>query len=212
MSDGYLPWSRPDSVMSRPCLRDARHELSYADVARRAEAVAEQLSEHGVGEGDVIAVMLPNRVELLLTLLAAWRLGAAVTPVNPAFTANEAEYQLRDADAVLVVTAGPDTPTAGLPSIPVDALRAEPGGGHHGASVAVVRGSERPSDLVQYALAGEADTPVLAVGGVATTDGGAGLPQSLGAVLARENGTRSARAARGSPICTRSASPRPVPR
>ncbi|MPY39189.1 long-chain fatty acid--CoA ligase [Streptomyces phyllanthi] len=126
--------------MSRPCLRDARHELSYADVACRAEAVAEQLAEHGVGEGDVVAVMLPNRVELLLVLLAAWRLGAAVTPVNPVFTANEAEYQLRDADAVLVVTAGPGAPTAGLPSIPVDALRAEPDGGLPDREV-------RPDDL-----------------------------------------------------------------
>ncbi|WP_369221269.1 class I adenylate-forming enzyme family protein [Streptomyces sp. R39] len=125
---GYLPWGRPDSVMSRSCLRDARHELSYADVARRAEAVAEQLAGHGVGAGDVVAVMLPNRVELLLVLLAAWRLGAAVTPVNPVLTTTEATYQLRDADAVLVVTAGPDAPTAGLPSIPVDVLRAEPCG------------------------------------------------------------------------------------
>ncbi|MCX5328924.1 glycerate kinase [Streptomyces sp. NBC_00140] len=42
---------------------------------------------------------------------------------------------------------------------------------------------------IQYALAGDADTIVLALGGVATTDGGAGLLQSLGAVLARADGT-----------------------
>ncbi|MBK6017870.1 glycerate kinase [Streptomyces sp. MBT53] len=42
---------------------------------------------------------------------------------------------------------------------------------------------------VRYALAGGADTIVLALGGVATTDGGAGLLQSLGATLAREDGT-----------------------
>jgi glycerate kinase len=42
---------------------------------------------------------------------------------------------------------------------------------------------------VRYVLAGGADTIVLALGGVATTDGGAGLLQSLGAVLACEDGT-----------------------
>ena len=42
---------------------------------------------------------------------------------------------------------------------------------------------------LRYARAGEADTIVLAVGGVATTDGGAGLLQSLGATLAEEDGT-----------------------
>ncbi|MFF1292630.1 MULTISPECIES: glycerate kinase [unclassified Streptomyces] len=44
-------------------------------------------------------------------------------------------------------------------------------------------------EAIQYALAGEADTIVLALGGVATTDGGAGLLQSLGAVLACADGT-----------------------
>ncbi|MEU9330322.1 glycerate kinase [Streptomyces canus] len=42
---------------------------------------------------------------------------------------------------------------------------------------------------LQYALAGGADTIVLALGGVATTDGGSGLLQSLGATLAREDAT-----------------------
>ncbi|MCX5257052.1 glycerate kinase [Streptomyces canus] len=42
---------------------------------------------------------------------------------------------------------------------------------------------------LRYVLAGGADTIVLALGGVATTDGGAGLLQSLGATLAEEDGT-----------------------
>ncbi|MET7476604.1 glycerate kinase, partial [Streptomyces sp. NPDC005648] len=41
---------------------------------------------------------------------------------------------------------------------------------------------------IRHALAGGVDTIVLALGGVATTDGGAGLLQSLGAVLADEDG------------------------
>src|SRR6185295_2355169 len=49
------------------------------------------------------AIMLPNRVELITSVFAAWRLGAAVTPVNPALTAQEARYQIDDAGATLVV-------------------------------------------------------------------------------------------------------------
>jgi glycerate kinase len=59
-------------------------------------------------------------------------------------------------------------------------------GGHKAPLTATSSGL---GQAVQYALAGEADTIVLALGGVATTDGGAGLLQSLGAVLAREDGT-----------------------
>ncbi|MGW5650646.1 glycerate kinase [Streptomyces humi] len=58
--------------------------------------------------------------------------------------------------------------------------------GHKAPLTATSRGI---GQALQYALAGEADTIVLALGGVATTDGGAGLLQSLGAVLAREDGT-----------------------
>ncbi|MFI1729316.1 glycerate kinase [Streptomyces acidicola] len=62
-------------------------------------------------------------------------------------------------------------------------------GGHKAPLTATSRGI---GQAVQYALAGgpdTVDTIVLALGGVATTDGGAGLLQSLGAVLAREDGT-----------------------
>src|SRR5260370_39536590 len=46
--------------------------------------------------------MLPNRVELVTSMFAAWRLGAAVTRANPALTAQEARYQIDDAGATLV--------------------------------------------------------------------------------------------------------------
>lgn len=72
--------------------------------------------------------MLPNRVELLIGLLAVWRVGAAATPLNPAFTEDEAEYQLRDSGAGLVLNAGPGAPSAGLPAIHVDEMRTEAGG------------------------------------------------------------------------------------
>jgi long-chain acyl-CoA synthetase len=121
----YLPWVRPASFADRPAVRDENNDLTYAEFAEWADAVAEQFAEYGVGPGSVVAVMLPNRVELLISIVAAWRLGAAATPINPVFTANEADYQITDADSVLVVNAGPDAPNGGRQSIAVDALRRE---------------------------------------------------------------------------------------
>ena len=119
----YLPWRRPVAYDDLPAVRDARQDLTYADLGTRADAVAEQLAGYGVGPGSVVAVMLPNRVELLIVLFAAWRLGAAATPINPMFTAHEADYQINDADAAVVVNAGPEAPNGGRPSITVDDLR-----------------------------------------------------------------------------------------
>jgi long-chain acyl-CoA synthetase len=119
----YLPWRRPAAYDDLPAVRDARQDLTYADLGAWADAVAEQLAGYGVGPGSVVAVMLPNRVELLVVMVAAWRLGAAATPLNPMFTSHEADYQINDAGAAVVVNAGPDAPNGGCPSIGVDHLR-----------------------------------------------------------------------------------------
>jgi len=126
MGIAYLPWTRAD-VVHRPCLRDEAVQLTYAQVAQRVDAVAEQFAARGVGRGDVVAIMLPNRVELLIALMAAWRLGAAATPINPVFTPNEASYQIADSQASLLVTTDA-TADYGILSIPVGDLATEPTG------------------------------------------------------------------------------------
>ncbi|MFJ2755600.1 class I adenylate-forming enzyme family protein [Nocardioides sp. NPDC087217] len=126
----YLPWSQPDQWADRPCMRDDRVELTYAEFATRVDGAAEQFADHGVGPGSVVAIMLPNRVELLVSLVAAWRLGAAATPINPVFTATEADYQIEDADAALVIKADADAPDGGgRRSLLVEELRTAPVGG-----------------------------------------------------------------------------------
>ncbi|UZG55544.1 class I adenylate-forming enzyme family protein [Rhodococcus opacus] len=123
---GYFAWDLATQRADAPCLRDDRLELTYRQFAERVDAFAAQLSENGVGRGDVVAIMLPNRAELLIALMASWRIGAAATPVNPTFTASEAEYQIDDATAVLVVNEGPDAPTGGRPAIAVGDMATTP--------------------------------------------------------------------------------------
>jgi acyl-CoA synthetase (AMP-forming)/AMP-acid ligase II len=123
MEPGYLPWTKTADVADRPCFRDDYTALTYAEFSDRVDAFAAQLSQAGLRRGDVLAVMLPNRVELVLAIFAAWRLGAAATPINPAFTATEADFQINDSGARLIVNAGPDSPTGGLRAIGVDDIK-----------------------------------------------------------------------------------------
>jgi acyl-CoA synthetase (AMP-forming)/AMP-acid ligase II len=124
----YLPWKQPAERADHPCVRDERLELSYSEFATRVDGAAEQFAELGLGPGAVVAVILPNRVELLICLAAAWRLGATATPINPVFTATEAGYQIDDADALLIVKAAADAPDGGRRSLVVDDLRPVPRG------------------------------------------------------------------------------------
>lgn len=118
-----LPDDRAATVPNAPSLRDDAAELTNADLLARVRAASAALSARGVGPGSVIAVLLPNRVELVIALFAAWRLGAAVTPVNPILGATEASYQVRDAGAALVITDRDDL-ELGAPLLPLDELAA----------------------------------------------------------------------------------------
>ena len=94
MSIANLPWNQPEAA-ERTCVRDEAGELTYAEVSRGVDAVAEQFAEYGVGRGDVVAHHAAQPPRAARRHRAAWRLGAAATPVNPVFTATEARYQLR---------------------------------------------------------------------------------------------------------------------
>jgi len=101
-----LPDERAASHPGGSCLADGRRELDNATFAAEVRRMSCALVEMGVGRGDVVAVVLPNSVELVTIMFAAWRLGAALTPVNPALTKPEAQYQLSDSGARLVVADG----------------------------------------------------------------------------------------------------------
>lgn len=127
MTFPYLPWSA-ERDPSAAALDDDQSSHTYGELDAWSAAVAGQLADRGFGAGKVLAVMLPNRAELVVAMLAGWRLGGVVTPINPSFTATEAEFQINDCDAHLVINASPDSPDGGRPTIHVADL-AVPGEG-----------------------------------------------------------------------------------
>jgi fatty-acyl-CoA synthase len=56
--------------------------LTYRELDARVTACAEALSSLGVGEGDRVALLARNRVEIFELLFACVRIGAAFTPLN----------------------------------------------------------------------------------------------------------------------------------
>ena len=101
MHPADIPFERRPA--GAPALSDARRSLDNIAFAAAVEAFAERFAAAGLSPGAVLAAMLPNRVELVIAMFAAWRLGAAFTPVNPALTASEADHQIQDSGAALVL-------------------------------------------------------------------------------------------------------------
>ena len=119
-----LPDQRAAADPLGPSLDDDRLALTNADFAGRVRAAATTFAAHGVGPGDVVATVLANRVELVVAMFAAWRLGAALVPINPALTVEEAQFQVDDSHARVVVTEAAETAIQGVPVIAADALPA----------------------------------------------------------------------------------------
>ncbi len=87
----------------RECVVFGERRLSYADVDDQATALAGAFRDLGVAAGDRIAVDLPNWPEWIVGLLAAAKLDAVFVPLNPGVSDHELKYQLRHAEAKLVM-------------------------------------------------------------------------------------------------------------
>lgn len=93
--------SRPDEVF----LRYGNRSWTWADAAAQAHALACSFQDLGLEKGDRVAVTLPNWPEFVLTVLAAAEIGAIVVPLNPAYSARDLQFVLRNTEAAIVVTA-----------------------------------------------------------------------------------------------------------
>lgn len=127
--------------------------LTFAGYEQDGQRLARALATLGVGRGDRVMVLVKNRLEFMLIMLATLRLGAVFVPVNTELKGSFLEHQLRnsapkvvfaDADllasfhevaaaelalAALVVVAGPvavPMPALfdGVPTLSYDALAA----------------------------------------------------------------------------------------
>ena len=57
--------------------------VTREELVARADSLAASLRQAGLQPGDVVAVMLPNSVELVGALFGVWRAGCVYTPLNP---------------------------------------------------------------------------------------------------------------------------------
>src|ERR1700749_1084948 len=115
--------------------RDSR--LTHLELSDRVNALAAALMEAGIGEGDIVALLMGNRPEFLESALAVNRVGAAFLPLNVRLAEPEIEYIIGHADAGGIVT----EPDEGRPGTAHDSFP----GAHRRAAVPAV--DVRETDL-----------------------------------------------------------------
>lgn len=109
---------------------DGERRLSFAGWSQRSAVVAGGLAALGVRVGDVVCLLLPSSAEFAICYLAAMRVGAIVTAVNPRLGGDEITHIVTKVEPRLVVT---DEPTRIPPGVdtrtPAELADAEPRSG-----------------------------------------------------------------------------------
>ncbi len=92
--------AHPGSIAVR--FRD--DELTYEELDREANRIANWLRSKRVGRGDLVAILLPRSPKAYASILGVLKAGAAYVPVDPEYPPGRIRYILSDSKADALVT------------------------------------------------------------------------------------------------------------
>ena len=81
-SIGLLLQQHAQKQPNAPAIRFEDQVICYQSLNQQANQIARHLDAQGITSGDVVAVMLENRPELIITVLALMKLGAVAAMIN----------------------------------------------------------------------------------------------------------------------------------
>ena len=77
--------------------------FSFWDIQMRANRLSNALRGLGVGVGDRVAIVLPQRPETAISYMAIFQMGAIAVPLSHLFGPDALEYRLRDAGVAIAI-------------------------------------------------------------------------------------------------------------
>ncbi len=93
-----------ERAADRPAIHYFDATLTFADVDRLSGGLAAALVDRGLRRGDRVGVYLQNVPQFVIAVLAGWKAGAIVVPINPMYRARELRALLEDSAAAALVT------------------------------------------------------------------------------------------------------------
>ncbi|PQZ94999.1 long-chain fatty acid--CoA ligase [Arthrobacter sp. MYb227] len=91
----------------RPAITFGGVTTSYGELWEQTRAYAGALRDAGIGEGDRVAVLIPNVTDFARVYYAILSLGAIAVPIHALLKRHEIEYMLSDAEVKLMICAAP---------------------------------------------------------------------------------------------------------
>lgn len=88
----------------KAALRFGGHVLTYLKLNNSVNQFAKLLADYGIKRGCVVGVAVDRSPEMVITLLAIVRSGAAYVPLDPEYPQARIEFMLEDTDAGFLIT------------------------------------------------------------------------------------------------------------
>ena len=98
----------PDSIAL--CCGDVQY--SFRALHERADVFAALLRSHGAGPGRFVAICLDRTADLIVSMLAVLKTGAAYLPLDPKYPQERLAYMLTDSGALLLIAQRDDVSAA----------------------------------------------------------------------------------------------------
>jgi crotonobetaine/carnitine-CoA ligase len=95
---------RAAATPDRVCCAIDDAVVTYAGIDQRSDALAAGLAQLGVGRGERVAILAPNRIELLELFYGVAKTGAAQVPLNAYIKGEFLAHQLRQSQSSMLVT------------------------------------------------------------------------------------------------------------
>jgi len=96
--------------------------LSYAEIDKRSEVLADRLYRHGARAETLVGISLPRCPEMVVAMLAVLKTGAAYLPLDPEYPATRRQFMLDDARVRIVVVPSALPSVSGAPDGELDLL------------------------------------------------------------------------------------------
>ncbi|MGZ6995639.1 MAG: AMP-binding protein [Acidimicrobiia bacterium] len=96
-----------ESDPDRPAITCGDETVTRSELLIRADDLACELVDGGVGEGAMVSIAVPNSVDWFVAVVAAWRIGAIPQPLSSRLPRPELEAIVELADSAVVVGVEP---------------------------------------------------------------------------------------------------------
>ncbi|MCC2442986.1 amino acid adenylation domain-containing protein [Bacillus cereus] len=96
------------STPNRIAVNCNNESITYKELNEKANQLARKLTQYNIKAEKVVGIMVERSIEMIISMLAVLKVGAAYLPIDPDFPSNRIDYMIKDSSMTLLLTTTTD--------------------------------------------------------------------------------------------------------